>query len=213
MPLRFHNALTGRLEDFSPSKPPLISFLWKPAVAKAGPRSRSEVFVSALLDSLVYLGYGVDQAAADQGESVEIYCGESRPPRSVRIWLNPVEARFPPGASWSNAEFRYLCLRTHYRRLPDFSASAVSQAVDEFDFLRESARRLESAHAGSASSPRGVAGYKKRIRDACSRDMDFPEVLSSLRDALRPGALSPGSQREVVREVDSILGLLTEPLP
>lgn len=210
MPLRFHNALTGRLEDFSPAAPPLISFLWRRDDKKrsSGKESRrAEIFVSVLLDALVYLGYGVDQAAADAGVPVELYCGSARPPQGSQVWLKPGPADVPRGASWSEPEFRYLCLRTHYRRAPDFSASFVSEVLGEFAFLRDSANRLEASHAGSASNPKGLSGYRKRFRDACANDLDFPEALNCLQDALRPGALSPGSQLQAWREFSAVLGI------
>lgn len=164
------------------------------------------------MDSLVYLGYGIDQAAADAGGVVELYCGWSRPPAGAKLWLKPALCRAPRELSLSDAQWRYLLLKTHYRKTPDFSARAVSEVLGEFAFLRDSVRRLEAEHGGSAVNATGLAGYKKRLRDAVAQDLDFPAALNALLDALRPGALSPGSRLGAWREAQSAMSLLTSDL-
>jgi len=57
-------------------------------------------------------------------------------------------------------------------------------------------------------SARGRAGYLHRFRAALSKDLDLPEALACVWDALRPGALSPGSRAALLRETFPALACL-----
>ena len=103
-------------------------------------------------------------------------------------------------------DVRFYCLARHYRKPLAVDAAELESRRDELRRLRELGRRLASLSA-SAPNASGLAGYKKRFRDALARDLDLPEALASLWDALRPGALSPGSQLGMLREADPVFGL------
>ena len=72
--------------------------------------------------------------------------------------------------------------------------------------LIDAARLLRDARVSPNAA--GLAGYKKRFRDALALDLDGPEALATLWDALRPGALSPGSRLGALNDADAVLGLL-----
>lgn len=219
MTLRFHNALTGRVEEFRPASPPRINL--RCALA---PEGRSEALgafrynalVSCAREALAYLGYAVADADGPAGGPAELYLGPEPPPPRVRCWLK-VEAHQAGGSEvtleeveargFDSLDLRLLCLKTHYRRPLEVTWARLAEARGEKIFLRESGRRLSAAHGSSAPNSRGLAGYKKRFRDALSCDLDIPEALGSVWDALRPGALSPGSQLAALREAGSVLGL------
>src|SRR5439155_2246074 len=125
--------------------------------------------------------------------SADIRSGGPRP--SAGIWLKPAAiggAGAPLMQDWrdrgfEDADARLLCLKTHYRRILVFSWEALEAARAERAELLAAARRLAAARV--APNPTGLAGYKKRFRDALARDLDGPEALATLWDALRPGAL------------------------
>lgn len=191
MGLRFFNASSGKIEDFLPGAPPRIVC----SIEQDGKDPRFVLFRAVLPTALAYLGY-----ALIEGEGpAELFCGFSAPPRGARLWLRPAP-------SSGGAVPGLLCLKTHYRKPLALDARSLEEAQGDLSFLRQAARRLERDFGSASANPSGVAGYKKRFRDALSSDLDLPEALASLWDALRPGALSPGSQLAVLREARSAFG-------
>ncbi|MBI3554075.1 MAG: hypothetical protein HY077_16385 [Elusimicrobia bacterium] len=213
MRLSLHNSLTGRLEDFLPAAPPVCRW-HAAAVGEEGTLSafRAEILGDAAVRALAYLGLDIEQAPV--GAPTDLFYGFSAP-AAARVWIKPAEiggAGLPAveealAKGFDSLDLRLLCLKTHYRRAPAFSWDALEAARGERTALGAAALRL-SGRGGLAPNATGLAGYKKRFRDALSRDLDFPEALAILWDALRPGALSPGSQLGALREADGVLGLL-----
>ncbi len=217
MGLEFFDAGRGRMEPLRASLPPQVDFLWDrggDAEQGAAAAWRSGVLVSGLLDSMVHLGLTVNQAVEPVAGPIELFWGGRLPAAGAKLWLRPgpvsvhraLEPRLAAAAAAGDVELRYACLKTHYRRPLVLEPGGLAAAVSELSRLRAIAARLAVGAAPAANS-RGLAGYLKRLRDALSRDLDLPAAIETVWDALRPGALSPGSQLEALRKADEILGL------
>ncbi len=211
MALRLFNALTGRLEDFRPSSPPGLRLFWASPAAK--PESLGEfrysVFLTLLRQALAFLGCSVREALSSG--IAEIYCGPENPPPGVRFWLRPWGPAEGPSLEEIRARsfgscLRLWCLKTHYRSPLEFSWESLKEAQEDFMSLRGLAGSLAAYYGSQAPHAAGLAGYKKRLRDCLSSDLDSPGALSGLWDGLRPGALSPGSQLGLLREASGALG-------
>jgi cysteinyl-tRNA synthetase len=107
-------------------------------------------------------------------------------------------------------DLRLLCLKTHYRKPLLFDWDLLESARGERLGWGEAVVRLRQRGKGSAPNPTGSAGYKKRFRDALSEDFDFAGALAAVWDALRPGALSPGSQLGILEEGERVFRLLQD---
>lgn len=196
------------MEPFRPAAAPVIDFLWKKPTA--GPEdagaARQAAFVGVLMDVLVYLGYSLNQNTR-AGENVDLYCSDEalRPPPRCWLKLAGVEGRLPAGTDPS--VWRLVCLRTAYGKPLALSAALIKGAESDLRRLQESFRFLSVSHGTAQAGSAGLAGYKKRFRDALCQDAGFPEALGVLWDGLRPGAISPASQLGLLREAQAALGL------
>jgi cysteinyl-tRNA synthetase len=159
---------------------------------------------AALTDALLFMGL---KAAP----GLEIRVG-GKDPGPVAAWLKPapLEGEAPAEAAladrgFSPEHFRFLCLKTHYRRPLAFSWEALAAARAEYSELRTFAQAL--SEVALDPSPHGRVGYLHRFREALSKDLDLPAAVGCVWDGLRPGALSPGSRAALVRETFPALGL------
>lgn len=202
MSARFHDAASGKLVELRPATPPRVA-LWAECPAAAGWEAlRCRIFLSVLKSSLGHSGFVV--SAGDGRVGADLSWGLRD---RGGLWLKPAPAGGAPAPGLSEADLRYYCLKGHYRRSEDFSAAGLRAAADERRILLATVARLAAQKSGSAPSPTGLAGYKKRFRDALARDLDTAGALTSLWDALKPGALSPASQLAALREADQVLNL------
>ena len=190
----FFDPRSGELRELRPAAAPRVSA----ALGRPGAAREAAVF-SALRDALGFLGLSV---AA--GREIVV---STRAPGAESAWLRPapLEGGLPApaelaarGFSSADADF-FLRFAAHYRSPLVFSWDALSQA-------RAQRQRLLSAAAAHAAvtlepSARALAGYLHRFREALRRDLNFPEALSCVHDALRPGALSPGSRASLLKRV------------
>lgn len=198
MALSLYDPRAGELREFRPAAPPDVG------VDAAGRGPREAVLGSALADSLRFLGLTVRPGS-------EIRVGGKDPGPSA-AWLKaaPPSGDVPGQAAlisrgFSPMDFRFFCLKTHYRKPLAFSWEALAAARAELAELRSAAAALSSVSLDP--SPRGRAGYLHRFREALSKDLDFPGAIDCVWDALRPGALSPGSKAALLRETMPALGL------
>lgn len=199
MGLTFFDERTAARAEFVPAAPPAVG------VALGGDSPRERAVHSSLTRALFYLGF-----QPTKGSELRV----GGPDRgSSRVWLQVAPAtglQAPSDAEiksrgFAPVDFHYLCLKTHYRKPLTFSWEALAAARGELADLRGIQRSL--AAESSEPSPRGRAGYMIRFRDALARDLELPEALACLWDALRPGALSPGSRAALLKEIMPILGL------
>ncbi len=204
MALSLYDPRTGALREFRAAAPPTVG------VDAAGRAPRELVLNGALVDALAFLGL-----KARPG--LEIRVGGSDPgPAAAWLRAAPLEGEAPGEAAlaargFSAADFRFFCLKTHYRRPLAFSWESLAAARAELAELRTAARAL--AEVSLDPSSRGRVGYLHRFREAISRDLDLPGAVECAWDGLRPGALSPGSRAALLREILPALGLSEPPFP
>lgn len=199
MGLTFFDPGTGALAELRPSAPPRVG------LEPAGAAPRELAVHAALSSALVFLGLepvagaeirvgGADRGAAKAWLKVSALTGAGE---------------LSPGAlaarGFSDADLRFFFLKTHYRKPLAFSWAALSAARGELRELRAAA----AAHAGVSLEPsaRGHAGYLIRFREALSKDFNSVDAVDCVWDALRPGALSPGSRAAMLRDALPGLGI------
>lgn len=198
MGLSFFDPRTGERRDFKPAAPPEVG------LDAAGREPRERELAAAAARALDFLGL-----KAVKGRELRLG-GKDPGPKTAWVKAAPVSGAWPADGElksrgFTEAHVRLLFLKTHYRKPLAFSWEALAAARAEADDLRGVARSL--AGVSLEPSSRGRAGYLHRFREALSRDLDFPEALACVWDALRPGALSPGSRASLLRETLPILGL------
>lgn len=156
-----------------------------------GPRERAVGVL--VVSAAAFLGLRPERR--DTGPVDLLVGGEGPGPRLLVLPASP-----PPGAD--GEDWAFLALKTpHARPLPDALAAAREERARLLGFARA------LAGESSAPSPRALAGYLHRFRDALAKDLDSAAALTCLWDGLRPGALSPGSRAAFLREAFSALGL------
>lgn len=96
------------------------------------------------------------------------------------------------------AAFRLFLLSGHYRQQMNLGAEGLQAADDQLRRMRKRLRDGEGGKAGSADQVR------ERFAEALADDLNTPRALAVLHDAL---ALEPSSRRELVAELDVVLGL------
>lgn len=191
MRARFFDAASGSVRELRPTHPPTLRLSARGA---SGPRALS---LDALRRALAFLGFELSDDAP-----AELAWGPDKP--AVGLWLKPGPCG-PASAAIKPEILRVAVLRTRYRLPFALDAEGLARAEHEWSALRAEAARL--ARASGAPSPSGLAGYMKRLRDALGDDFDSGAALDAVFDALRPGALSPASQREALKAGDAALGL------
>lgn len=200
MPLRFHDARTGRPAELRPAASPRVALAAECPEGAGWDALRCRIFLSVFKSALEHLGL----APADAAGEPDVSWGARD---QGGLWLKPGAAADAEISGLDAAALRLYCLRGHYRAAPPFSPEGLAAAAEELQALRAAAARLSAARGALAPSPSGLAGYKKKFRDALGADLDTTAAISSLWDALKPGALSPGSQLAALREADQVLGL------
>lgn len=213
---RLYNALTGRAEEFAPSIPPAcrLRVLASPNVESLG-GLRFARFCAAAESALSYLGLQLS-AVRDAREEVDIHLSLREPAGRALLWLKPdprVEGEGDPASlrarGFDDDILALAFLREGYRKPLALTAAALEAAREDVLRLRATASYLRSSRGGTAPNVQALTGYKKRLRDALARDLDFPDSLACLWDALRPGALSPGTQLAFLKEASAALDLRT----
>ena len=212
MRLLLHNGASGALEEFRSPAAPRCVLLWRwPADDGSLAAFRREAFRSCLSAALDYLGFEVGAASKPPADLV--CSSQAVAGAGLRLAFSDEAGAAPAvdeilARGFDALDLRLFCLRSHYRRPLLFEWPALEDARGERQGLLEAARRLRGRAGVSAPNPTGLAGYKKRFRDALSADLDFPRAIGAVWDTLRPGALSPGSQLAALEEADRVLGLL-----
>ena len=198
MGLTLFDPRTGAPAEFKPAVQPYVGL----ELGFDGARERS--LHLSLSRALVFLGL-------TPRPGTEIRVG-GRDPGAATVWLavGAMQGAIPDAAALAGRGFTpddlgFLCLKTHYRRPLPFTWEALAAARGELRELRACA----AAHADISLEPsaRARAGYLHRFRDALSKDLDFPEAVNCVWDAVRPGALSPGSRAALLRETLPGLGI------
>jgi len=191
----------GRLEELKLATPPRCSLRCPAGLDDGGlDHFRRETFGSILRNALSHLGGEVELVPGDGPADLSCEPSSAEGPAVAAVLAKGFDA----------LDLRMLCLKTHYRKPLRFDWDALEGARAERLGWAETALRLRSRGGSLAPNPAGSAGYKKRFRDALSDDLDFAGALAAVWDALRPGALSPGSQRSLLEEGERVFGLLRD---
>jgi cysteinyl-tRNA synthetase len=101
--------------------------------------------------------------------------------------------------------YRLFFLTAHYRQQQTFSASAIEGAQTAYGRLVRHAVELREAgdHAGSEA----VAGYRERFHKALDDDLNAPQALAVLWEAIRSTELGGAEKWLLLCEFDRVLGL------
>ena len=207
MDMRLYDPARGRVEEIRPAEPPVLVLACAAAPAPGLPALRHAALHRSLARAAAYLGLRL--AEDPRASRPDLACG---PGAGRRLVEGPAacEGGADPGQAaargFAPEDLAFLFLRCSYRAPLSFSWEALARARDERHALAGAAARLERL-GGTAPNPAGLAGYKKRLRDALAEDLDTPRALAVLWEGLRPGALSPGSQRGLLKDAEEALGL------
>ncbi|MBS3144527.1 cysteine--tRNA ligase [Candidatus Woesearchaeota archaeon] len=99
--------------------------------------------------------------------------------------------------------YRYLCLTTHYRMPLSFSWEALDGAKNALNHLREKVQSLTIKDKKTKNSE----VYQKKFKEAINDDLNMPNALATLWDALKDNTLSNADKKEIIQEADKVLGL------
>jgi hypothetical protein len=203
----FFDASLGRVRTLEPQAPPRLRWARDAAGPEASlARERARLLGGSMESALRFLGFTLEA-----GGDAELYFGAGAP-KAGALWLKPGAGPAQPADSaaargFGEGDLRLWALRGPYRDDAVLAWPDLDAARGDREALARALRALLERHGSSAPNPTGLAGYRKRLREALARDFDFPEALAALWDGLRPGALSPGSQLAILREADAALNL------
>jgi hypothetical protein len=197
--LTFFDPGTLALVEFRPAAPPRVG------LEAAGDAPRERAVHAALSSALVFLGW-----APAVGAEVRVG-GSVR--GDAKAWLKVaalsggemIDPTALAARGYAPVDLHFFFLKTHYRKPLAFTWDALAAARAERSDLRAAAQ----GHAGVSLEPsaRGQAGYLIRFRESLSKDLNFPDAVDCVWDALKPGALSPGSRAALLRETLPTLGI------
>lgn len=215
--MRIFNRLTSKMEEFSPAGDPRVVYHGEAASREQAWASgdwtalRAAVLAGLVPKVLTFLGFRVE--GPGPGGGADLYCGLKAPAEGAAlVWVSPGAAEGGPAPrdllsrGLEPADFAFHCLQVSYRNPLPMNWEGLAGARDRRAALARDIRIL-SGSGSSAASPAGVHPYRRRLSQALAGDLDCPGALGALWDALRPGALSPGSRLEIAKAADSALGL------
>lgn len=213
--LRMRNAASGRLEELELDAPPLLRLrIWSAGDVSTLAGWRLAHFYACAPAALEYLGFQVE-LVEDARAPVDVHAGLREPLGPAKLWLKPSGRAVAPepevdrlrAQGLDDVALALLCVRARYDQPLQATAADVAGARDEALRLSGTNNFLRASGKGTAPNVKALAGYKKRMRDGLARDLDLTEARAALWDALRPGALSPGSQLAFLKEAAAVLGL------
>jgi cysteinyl-tRNA synthetase len=100
--------------------------------------------------------------------------------------------------------FRYFFFQAHYRQQQSFSWGALEAAATAHRRLVGHAVRAREA--GGRADPAKVDPHRRRFWAAMADDLNAPQALAAVWDALRADDLSPADTWAVLADVDRALG-------
>lgn len=106
-------------------------------------------------------------------------------------------------------DYRYFCLGGHYRQQLKFSWEAMESAQQSRARLMNIIAELR-AHDESHGSPdslKQLERYEQEFLDAVNNDLNTPQGLAVLWNALRDDALTKQEKIELLVKFDTVLGL------
>jgi cysteinyl-tRNA synthetase len=100
--------------------------------------------------------------------------------------------------------FRYFFLQAHYRQQQTFTWEAVEAAATAYTRLVRKA--VEARDAGGEPDPARVDPHRRRFWAALANDLNAPQALAAMWDAVGDGALSPADLWSFLADADRALG-------
>jgi cysteinyl-tRNA synthetase len=101
--------------------------------------------------------------------------------------------------------FRLFFLQAHYRQKQAASLEAFRGAQAAYTRLVRHAEELrEATQRGGEGTARGL---RERFFDAVADDLNAPQALAVLWEAVRAPEIGPATKWDLVREMDAVLGL------
>jgi cysteinyl-tRNA synthetase len=101
--------------------------------------------------------------------------------------------------------FRLFFLQAHYRQKQAVSEEAFRGAQAAYTRLVRHAEELRGAAARGGE--REAAALRERFLDAICDDLNAPQALAVLWEAVRSTEVAPATKWDLVREMDAVLGL------
>jgi cysteinyl-tRNA synthetase len=101
--------------------------------------------------------------------------------------------------------FRYFTLQAHYRQQQAFTFEAVQAAGTALRRLIGHA--AEARDAGGDPDAARIAPHRRRFWSALADDLNAPQAIAALWDALKDDALSPADRWALLADADRALGL------
>lgn len=105
--------------------------------------------------------------------------------------------------------YRYFCFSAHYRKQLEFTWESVDASEKTLETLRGIVARLvdETAAERTPPGPDRDSAYYARFTAALADDLNLPQALATLWEALRDPALPPGKKLGFALAADEVLGL------
>ncbi|MFA6434369.1 MAG: cysteine--tRNA ligase [Elusimicrobiales bacterium] len=105
--------------------------------------------------------------------------------------------------------YRYFCFSAHYRKQLEFTWGSMDSSAKALGTLREMAGRLaeELSATGKSPKPDRNAAYYLKFAEALADDLNIPQALAALWEALRSPSLPPEEKLGFALAADEVLGL------
>jgi len=101
--------------------------------------------------------------------------------------------------------FRYFTLQAHYRQKQEFTFAAVEAAATALRRLVGHA--VAARDAGGEADPARVEPHLRRFWSALADDLNTPQALSAVWEAVRSTHLGPAERWAFLADADRVLGL------
>lgn len=120
------------------------------------------------------------------------------------LTLRDLEAK-----SFDPLSFRYLVLCTHYRKKLNFTWQALKGAENALMKLRRLTSGIPPAKEFKVAgqSKRAEIGYRRKFLGALNNDLNIPQALGVLWQALADNRLPPKEKKALIYDFDRVLGL------
>ncbi len=101
--------------------------------------------------------------------------------------------------------YRLMCLQAHYRSELEFSEESLGAALTRLKRLAITVQQLrDRPPAPSSGSP---LGYRERLDEALSDDLNTPRALPVLDELLADKKIAPADRLAALADFDAVLGL------
>ncbi|MGK2947537.1 MAG: cysteine--tRNA ligase [Acidimicrobiales bacterium] len=100
--------------------------------------------------------------------------------------------------------FRYFFLQAHYRQQQAFTWAALEAAATAL--RRLVGKAVEAREAGGQPDPAAADPYRRRFWAALADDLNAPQALAVVWDAVRSDALAPADRWAFLDDADRALG-------